>query len=255
MHRVAVHDLARAVRGEMQMGVAVPEREMRVGCAVVRAERARDVLLVLAVEGLDAVGAVTGAGQRVGEQVAATTHGAVGVVAAEATAAARQLHARTAGARSREELDDAGHRVGAIEHARWAAHDLDAIEVVGAERGEVECAAGVVHRHAVDEHLGELALAAANEQRGRAAVRAGLHDGHAGHLAQRVGHGGDAFTPQLLARDDRYRRGRSARRERRARRGDEHGRDARRVLRNLRGCESGRCDERKERERRSGVHG
>jgi hypothetical protein len=95
--------------------------------------------------------------------------------------------------------------------------------------GEIERAAGVVHRNAVDEDLGVLALAAADEERRRAAVRAGLDERESRHGAQRIDGRGDALGAELITRDDGDRRGLAVRRDGRARRRDDDGRDARRI--------------------------
>ena len=97
-------------------------------------------------------------------------------------------HARAAALRF--DADDAGQRVAAVHHAVRLPQHLDAIDAGGGDLREVEPAADVVGDGAVDEHLVEVRVAAADEQRRRAAARAGLHDLRAGHQAQRFEHVG-----------------------------------------------------------------
>lgn len=113
--------------------------------------------------------------ERVVCSLIAAADGDVGIAAREPTGAKRRAATQTIATTSREELDDAGHRIGPVQHTRRAANDLDAIEVVDGEGGEIECAAGIVHRNPIDEDLRVLALAAADEERRRAAVRSRLH--------------------------------------------------------------------------------
>ena len=64
----------------------------------------------------------------------------------------------------RHEVLDTRDGVRTVHDACWSANDFDAIEVVGREIREVERAAGVVQRHAINEHLHVVTLAAAREQ-------------------------------------------------------------------------------------------
>jgi hypothetical protein len=130
-----------------------------------------------------------------------------------------------------DDLHDPAHRVGAVDDARRAAHHLDALDVVDRQVCEVERPARRVHRHAVDEHLHEVAVAAAHEERRRRAPRAAGDDGEAWDGAQRVRQMRDAALAERLAGDHRDRRRRVAGGDGRGRRRDdagaEHGRFAR----------------------------
>ena len=87
----------------------------------------------------------------------------------------------------REQLDHAPHRVGAEQGGVGAAHDLDAVQVLGRQVAEIEAAAGLVERHAVEQHLVVVALAAANEERRQRAGRAAPNHHGAGRRHQHVG--------------------------------------------------------------------
>ncbi len=67
---------------------------------------------------------------------------------------------------SREDLNHTSHCVRAIQHAGRSSYDLDAIDVVRGEIGEVDGAPRIVHHHAVDEHLRIVALTTAQEHGG-----------------------------------------------------------------------------------------
>jgi len=74
-------------------------------------------------------------------------------------------------------LDDARHGVGTVERALSAASEFYPRVFGQADRAEVHGAAGVVHRHAVDQHLVVTGIATADEQRGQATALAGsIHD-------------------------------------------------------------------------------
>ena len=88
---------------------------------------------------------------------------------------------------AREQLDDAGHRVGSVERGIGAAHELDAIEVLRGDVAEIERAARLVQRNAVEQHLGVVALAAADEERRHRAETAGAHDRRPRRVAQEIG--------------------------------------------------------------------
>ena len=250
---IAVDDAAAAVRREVQSIVAVAHRQRGIGQYASRAEQCiADRLPVRAVERLDAVRCMARRAGRVREDSGGAAERGIRIGAAEAASARRHVTMNAPCALRRKELNDAGHGVRAIEHARGTAHDLDAIEVVGAERREIERAAGVVHGDAVDEHLGELALAAADEERRDAAVGARLHHGEPRHLAQRVAHGRDPLRAQLRTRDHGDRRGRALRCQRRTGRGDDDGCDTGGVPGTLRERTDGKEGEG---QRQSDVHG
>jgi len=84
------------------------------------------------------------------------------------------------------DVDNARQRVAAVQHAVRAAQHLDPFDASRRQIGKVEGAADVVGRHAVNQHLGEVGGAAADEHRRRAAARAGLDDRRTGNRAQRL---------------------------------------------------------------------
>src|SRR5262249_46147534 len=86
-----------------------------------------------------------------------------------------------------EKLNDSGDGVGSVESAFSAMDDFDFIHVVDRLIGEIEEAARLVDRCAVDEELGEIGVAAIEEKRGETAFAAGAGDGRAGKNLQRVG--------------------------------------------------------------------
>ena len=101
--------------------------------------------------------------------------------------------------RARKQLYDAAHRVGAIEHAGRPAHDLDPVEIVGRQVGQVDASAGQVERHTVEQHLDVIARAAAEEERGDGSVRTGLHDRDAGNLTQGIEYEVEAPSSKIVA--------------------------------------------------------
>src|SRR4029077_3419755 len=67
-----------------------------------------------------------------------------------------------------DDLNDAGHGVGAVESALGTVNELDFVDVIEREIGIDEVAAGEIHGSAVDEDLGEAGIAAVNEEGGEA---------------------------------------------------------------------------------------
>src|SRR5262249_18914732 len=96
----------------------------------------------------------------------------------------------------------AGHRVGAVDRALRAANQFDARGVVGGQVGEIVGPAGIIHRRAVDQDFGVIGLAAANEERGRAAAPARLRYRHAGRESQRVEEVAPLGARQFVRGDD-----------------------------------------------------
>src|SRR5262245_35855844 len=101
-----------------------------------------------------------------------------------------------------EELQHAGHSVGAVDRALRAANQFDARGVVGGQIGEIVRPAGVVHRRAVDQDFGVIGLAAANEEPGHAASPARLRGRHAGREPQRVEEVDPLGARQFVRGDD-----------------------------------------------------
>ena len=101
------------------------------------------------------------------------------------------------------DVDHAADGVGAVERAHRPADDLDALDVVGRQVGEVELAVGgVVGLHAVDQHQRVVALGAADAHLREIAVGAGAADGDARQAAECVRHLAHLLALQILARDD-----------------------------------------------------
>mgnify|MGYP003129340050 CR=1 FL=1 len=104
-----------------------------------------------------------------------------------------------------DDVDDAAHRVGAVERALGPAQHLDALDVVGKQAGKVEFGPErrIVHRNAVDEDLGLVALRPADADLGQLPRRPRPVDGEPRHLAQRIGDEADLLLPQVRAGDHR----------------------------------------------------
>ena len=105
-------------------------------------------------------------------------------------------------ARLGDHVDDAADRLAAVHRAHGAAHDLDAIEVLGQQMREVGSAVrsrGIVDGDAVDQHQHVVGIGAANEDRGLRAGTARLLHRDAGHrlqhFARRPAAGGAASPP------------------------------------------------------------
>src|SRR5690242_13910389 len=135
MDRVAVHHLPAAIRGEMQGDVAVAKGELCLGTTHrTTNERARGVVAERAVECLVAGGAMTRRPERPVDGGAPrrgrATEGTLDVGGREAAPAHAQLAVHPTRAAAREDLHDAGDRIGAVEDARGATHDLDPLDVV-----------------------------------------------------------------------------------------------------------------------------
>src|SRR5258708_20193892 len=60
---------------------------------------------------------------------------------------------RARGAAMGEELNHSGHGVCAVESALCASHDLDFVNVVQAEVGEIDGVTGLVNRRSIDAHF------------------------------------------------------------------------------------------------------
>src|SRR5204863_9422857 len=103
------------------------------------------------------------------------------MIAANASA---ERGARLATGSAREYLHDSRHGIRSVKNAGRAAHDLDAIDVIGGQVAEIEVPAGGVHWHAIDKHFGVAALAPTQEERCERAERSALHKCRARHFAQ-----------------------------------------------------------------------
>ena len=196
---VLVHQVPGAVGGVVEEAILVAHRERRAGFLVqarLHMARGRGVAeFVVEVE--DAVGLVPPQGEGVGERAGPARERSLPAPRAVAPSLERNVPTGSAASPAREDLDDAAHRVGAVERGRRAPHDLDALHVVGGERGEVEGPARLVHAHAVDQDLHVVRLASPQKERGDGAERAAPRQRRARNLAQGVGHVFDAGPFQL----------------------------------------------------------
>lgn len=100
-----------------------------------------------------------------------------------------------------EELDYAGGRVGAEERAFRPAHDFHAGEPGGGEAGQVDLAAGIVHRDAIDQQQHGRGLAAPVVHGGQAARPAAASHLQSRNLAQHVAEWRVALRQQVVGSD------------------------------------------------------
>src|SRR5262249_54788477 len=87
----------------------------------------------------------------------------------------------------REDLDDSGDGVGAVDGGFGAAHHFNLVHVVEGKVGEVHSVAWFVDGRAVDQDFGEIGVATVEKYGSRAAFRAGAADGDAGRGKQHIG--------------------------------------------------------------------
>ena len=148
--------------------------------------------------------------------------GLPGVVATALGAEGEARPQRFGPAAAGEELDDAGHGVGAEERRLRAPHYLHALQVLGHQVVEEEGAAGLVQHDAVQEHFVVITLAAADEQRGDGAETAAAYHGNAGQRAQQFAHRQGQAVFHLLPGDHAGAGADLGRRRLRAGGGDDH---------------------------------
>ncbi len=72
----------------------------------------------------------------------------------------------------------------------------------GSLRGEIEEAAGLVERCAVDEELGEVGVAAVEKEGGETAFATGASNGGAGKRGQRIGERDELALVDFVGRED-----------------------------------------------------
>ncbi|CPO09631.1 Uncharacterised protein [Bordetella pertussis] len=178
------------------------------------AQRAGGVVLVVAVlvrvvreraavGGVEAMALAIAGGQAVAEAVGRARD--AGVVAAGAVGAVtgvgigrQRLVARLAG----NDVDHAADRVGPVQAAGRATHDLDAFDGFRRQRVERNAAAvGVVDALAVEQDQGLVAVGAAHEQAGDALRAAAVGEFDAVLLRQHFGQAGLAGARQRIALD------------------------------------------------------
>ena len=95
-----------------------------------------------------------------------------------------RAHLRGALPRACENLDNAGHRIGAVQYAHRSADNFDPVHVIGREMSQIDEAARLIQRHAVEQHLGVIALAAPHEERCLPAEAPGLDHVRTGHRCE-----------------------------------------------------------------------
>ena len=164
------------------------------------------------------------------------------------------FHARPRpGAPAGEELNDAGDRLRAIQHAGGAAHDLDAFDRIERDAPEVKDAARLVDGHAVHEHAHVIRLPATQEERDLRARTLRARHREARDTPQRIGHVRDPLRAQRRAVENGRGRGGRDPDPGEARRGHDRSRELRGITGGLRG-ERERL-QREERDERQEAHG
>ncbi len=122
-----------------------------------------------------------------------------------------------------DDIDHAANGVAAIQRGQRAFDHFDALDDFRADIGQRRGAErAVIEAHAIEQHQGVGAVAAAGEQRGRLAGTAAAADVEAGVLLQDLRDVGGLHPLDLRAVDDDGLRQRVGLRHRRARFGDDH---------------------------------
>ena len=109
-----------------------------------------------------------------------------------------------------DQVDDAADRLAAVHRAHRAAHDLDAVEVLGQQMREIGRAIGsrrIVDGDAVDQHQHMVGIGAADEDRRLRARPARLLHRDAGHGLQHLARRPQLAALHLLLGNDRVARG------------------------------------------------
>src|SRR5712692_8454576 len=86
-----------------------------------------------------------------------------------------------------DDLNDAGHSVGAIKGALCAMNDLDFVHVIEREIGKVRVATRKIHRSAVDEHFCKAGISAVDKDVCEAANGAGSREADARLCREEIG--------------------------------------------------------------------
>ena len=133
------------------------------------------------------------------ENSARSRHRSIAVGGGEISAVGAELNFRRARAAGRRpKLHHAGHGVRSVHRALGTAFHFEPVDVVHGNHAEIEDAAGIVHRHAVHQHLVVIGFAAANEQAGEIAAPPGAADDGSGNVEQGIGRGDGIDCRQLL---------------------------------------------------------
>src|ERR1700722_1669746 len=101
-----------------------------------------------------------------------------------------------------ENLDRAGHRIGAGKSALRSVHDLNFVHSFESKVREIDGAAWLVGGNAIDEHLGEIGVASIEKERGHTARRAGLTEAEARQSFEKRGQFDGLPLRDFIVRDD-----------------------------------------------------
>ncbi len=122
--------------------------------------------------------------------------------AGKTAAFGKKIEGRDArGSLVREELNDAGHGITAVQGAFRAVDDLYFIDVIEGEIREIDKTAWVVERRAIDKNFCVIRIAAIEEESGQATNRAGASDADARLRVEKIGERDALALVDLLARD------------------------------------------------------
>ena len=103
----------------------------------------------------------------------------------------------------RENLDYAGQRARSVKRALRSTHDLDSIDIVRRQIGEVEGALqSLIDWNAIEQHLGVLAAQTTGENRSQRARRTRLNHRNAGHLAKCIRDAMSLFDFEIIRAND-----------------------------------------------------
>ena len=158
------------------------------------------------------------------EDAARAGHRSITVGGGEVSAIGAELNLRRSRAAGRgPKLHDAGHGVGSVHRALRTALHLKPLDVVHGNDAEVEEAAGIVHRHAIDQHLVVVGFAAADEQARQIAAPSGGADDGSRNVLQGIAGGDGIEQRELVAVQHADRCACLLGSRRRCRGGDDHG--------------------------------
>ena len=98
--------------------------------------------------------------------------------------------ARPTGASACDDVDYASDRIRTVERTGRPTKDLDPLDVVGGQAGEVEGASRLIYLYAIDQDLDVVALCSSQKQRGHTAERATFDERQPRYASQSIGHPG-----------------------------------------------------------------
>ena len=203
---VAIGGRAGEIRRKMECAIREAARERDAGVRVGLGPHppARHGVAIVVVEVVDPVGRPARHCRRPAHRVAAAE--CVGLPAKRAVGARLSVrtHRGASSAVPRHDLDHTGDRIRSVQDAARAADDLDPVDVVGGQIGEVVSATRLIDRHAVDQDLHVVALPAAEKERRLRTEPASLHHLRAGHLPERVSHRANPLRAKIVAAKHRH---------------------------------------------------